>query len=112
MLINIKTLKDYLSVSLKIPRDCIEITDSDWEKFISPNKTIPKFLQESGFSDVDVKQGIGKAAIGNATISQTKERIENYCGIPKECIVFLKKNGDFYHELTHIDTVRRDWGEP
>lgn len=97
----VKKLREYLSSTLKLPYDSlkIQIEDSD----VAQNKTLQNLLEE------DFYQGIGKAAVYNSTIRETKDRIYNTCNIPQDLIHFEKPDGYRYAEQTHIQTVRDDW---
>lgn len=97
----VKKLREYLSTALKLPYDSlrIQISDSD----VAQNKTLQNFLEK------DFVQGIGKAAVYNSTIRETKVRIHRTCNIPQNLICFKKPNGSDYYEQTHIQTVRDDW---
>ena len=97
----VKKLREYLSSTLKLPYDSlkIQIEDSD----VAQNKTLQNLLDE------DFTKGIGKAAISNSTIRETKDRIRRTCNIKEDLICFKKPDGSDYYEQTHIQTVRNDW---
>ena len=97
----VKKLREYLSDALKLPYDSMKIKISDYD--VAQNTTLQNLLE------ADFSQGIGKAAISNSTIRETKDRIYSTCNIPQYLIRFVKPDGSNYVEQTHIQTVRDDW---
>lgn len=110
MLTNVKSLKDYLESSLKLPENCIEIYSADGTEANS-GKHLTTLLKEYGFDKPDAIEGIGIGATAKANIKETIESIARRCNLPKECIKFKDKDGSVLDSRTLIATVREKYAQ-
>lgn len=110
MLTNVKSLKDYLVASLKLPENCIEIYSADGTAANS-GKHLTTLLKEYGVEKPDVTEGIGIGATAKASITETIESIARRCNLPKECIKFKDKDGAVLDGHTLIATVRDKYSQ-
>lgn len=101
---NINRLRKFLSEALKLPEQSIEFKEAQ-EKFAAPNLYVSTLVKGYGDSPKDIEE-IRKAADYNSSLSEVKRKIHKKCGIPEECIVFLKPNGDIVSGNCHVSTLR------
>lgn len=95
MLTNVKSLKDYLITSLKLPEDCIEVYSADGTA-ANPGKYLTTLLKEYGFEKPDVTEGIKIGATAKASVTETIESAARRCHFPKECIKSKTKMALFW----------------
>lgn len=108
MLTNVKSLKEYLLESLKMPESCIEIYSADGTVADS-RKLLTTLLSEYGIDNPNVIEGIGRGATSTYTVTDTIESIARKCCLPKECIKFKDKDGLILHGSNLISTVREKY---
>lgn len=110
MLTNVKSLKDYLITSLKLPEDCIEVYSADGTA-ANPGKYLTTLLKEYGFEKPDVTEDIKIGATAKASVTETIESAARRCHFPKECIRFKDKDGSVLDGHTLIATVREKYNQ-
>ncbi len=101
---NINRLRKFLSEALKLPEQSIEFKEAQ-EKFAAPNLYVSTLVEGYGNSPKDIEE-IHKAADSNSPLSTVKKKIHKKCGIPEECVIFLKPNGDIVSGKCYVSTLR------